>query len=169
MLKHKLINREKKYSGFIDVYNDTLQYDEQIFDRVVVEVKDASGILVFDENGDVFLTKQYRHPIGEDLLEISAGLVDEGETPLEAAVREAEEELGYTVKDVEFLCEYFAMAGVSNHKLYLYMAKIDKKSKQNLDENEFVEVIKMSKDEFLNYTFTDSKTLIAQTLYKLKK
>ena len=127
---------------------------------------DASAILVFDDNGDILLTKQYRHPVGKDIIEIAAGLIDEGEEPIEAAIREAEEELGYTVKDVEYVCEYYAMPGVSNHKLYLYIGYTDKKTEQNLDETEHVEVVKFSKEEFLNYSFTDSKTLMIQNIVR---
>ncbi len=167
MLEHKLLQRDKKYSGFIDLYEDTLEYGDETFSRIVVDVLDASGILVIDkESGDIYLTSQYRHPIEADSIEIAAGLVDEGETPKDAAIREAEEELGYTVKDVELLCKYNAMPGVSNHKLYIYIGYIDSKSEQKLDETEYVEVLKWSNEAFLNYTFEDSKTLLAQLLYK---
>jgi len=167
--KHKIINRDKKYNGFIDLYEDTLKYGSQTFTRVVIDVADASGILVITEDGDILLSKQYRHPIECELLEIAAGLVEEGEKPIDAAIREAEEELGFTVKNVEFLCEYYAMPGVSNHKLFLYVGYVNKKTAQNLDETEFVEVVKMSKEEFLSYDFKDSKTVLVQQILHNRK
>ncbi len=54
----------------------------------------ASFVLPVTHRGTALLVRQYRHPTGGFLLEVPAGKVDHGETPLEAARRELLEEVG---------------------------------------------------------------------------
>jgi 8-oxo-dGTP pyrophosphatase MutT (NUDIX family) len=54
-------------------------------------------------NREVVLIKQYRHGVRDVLLEIPGGIVEPGDTPLDAAIRELKEETGYTAKEMVFL------------------------------------------------------------------
>lgn len=59
----------------------------------------AAFVLPVTEEGTVYFIRQYRHPTGKYLLEIPAGKVDPGETPLEAAARELMEEVGARARE----------------------------------------------------------------------
>ncbi|MGQ9735122.1 MAG: NUDIX hydrolase [Thermaceae bacterium] len=59
----------------------------------------AAFVLPVTEEGTVYFIRQYRHPTGKYLLEIPAGKVDPGETPLEAAARELMEEVGAKARE----------------------------------------------------------------------
>ena len=56
--------------------------------REVVEHRSAAAILARDESGKFLLVRQFRYPLNREIIEIPAGLIENGETPLEAAQRE---------------------------------------------------------------------------------
>ena len=70
----------------------TLESGKEIF-REVVEHKPAVAIAPIDDDDNILLVRQYRHPTREYLLEVPAGLIDEGEEPDAAAMRELQEEV----------------------------------------------------------------------------
>ena len=61
----------------------------------VLEFPEWINIIAITKDGDFVMEDQYRHALGETHYELPAGVVDEGETPLEAAKRELTEETGY--------------------------------------------------------------------------
>ena len=90
----------------------------------------AAVILATDDDpsGDphVLLVEQYRIPLGKNCIELPAGLVGdetEGEAPELAAVRELEEETGYTAQDIENLGEFYSSPGMVSESFTLIRAK----------------------------------------------
>ena len=61
----------------------------------ILEFPDWVNVIAITEDGEFVMEDQYRHAIGETHYELVAGVVDPGETPLEAAMRELDEETGY--------------------------------------------------------------------------
>ncbi len=61
----------------------------------------AEGVCIYavkeDDPGQILLVRQYRYPIGREVIELPAGLIDAGETASEAAIREIREETGLTL------------------------------------------------------------------------
>lgn len=85
----------------------------------------AAVIVAIDEDDHVILVEQFRIPLGRRCLELPAGLVGdehEGDTALEAARRELEEEAGYTCAHVESLGDYFASPGMVTESFTLVRA-----------------------------------------------
>ena len=101
--------------------------------REVFFGRDIAVVLLYiPETDEILLNQQFRlgammagveHPF---LFECAAGAVDEGETPAEAARREALEETGCDVIDLEFIGESFSSPGCMAEKFYLYMGRIEK-------------------------------------------
>jgi ADP-ribose pyrophosphatase len=87
----------------------------------IVEHAHAVAILV-ERDGKVLFVRQYRPAIGASTLEIPAGLIDEGETPEEAAKRELAEEAGLT-GELEYLVGFYLSPGFCNEKLHVFRAK----------------------------------------------
>jgi 8-oxo-dGTP pyrophosphatase MutT (NUDIX family) len=66
------------------------------FRRIVLESVDWVNIVPVTQEGKVVMVEQYRFGIGRNTIETPGGMVDAGETSLQAAQRELEEETGYT-------------------------------------------------------------------------
>ena len=103
------------YKGkIIDVYSDKVRLENgRITYRDVVRHIDAVAIFAIDSEGDVLIVKQHRYPVGKELIELPAGLIDEGETPLEAAKRELKEETGYRANSWNELIHFFYICRLS--------------------------------------------------------
>ena len=99
------------------------------------------------------------------MLEIPAGLIEANETPIEAARRELQEEVGFYPQTCDFLFTMHSSPGFTNDKLSFFLAKDLKKSKLDLDEDENLEAKSYPIDELynkvLNGEITDAKTIIA--------
>jgi 8-oxo-dGTP pyrophosphatase MutT (NUDIX family) len=100
---------------------------------------------------ETILVRQYRPPLGRYSLEFPAGLIDEGETPQQAALRELKEETGYTgLIDPKFQSGIMCMSpGLSDETVEMMVVNVDLDSdeninpKQMLDEGESIELIKI--------------------------
>lgn len=111
--------------------------------RELVWHADAVCAVVLTEDGDTVLVRQYRKAVERPILEIPAGKIDPGEEPLQAVIRELEEEVGYLSGSVSHVMDFYSSPGFCNEKLGLYLAQNAKLGPQKLDEGEFVEVVKI--------------------------
>jgi 8-oxo-dGTP pyrophosphatase MutT (NUDIX family) len=98
--------------------------DGAVAGREVVTHPGAVAVLALDDGGNVLLIRQYRHPVGELLWEIPAGLRDvAGEPPLVTAQRELAEEAGYRASDWRVLADFYSSPGISTERLRIYLAR----------------------------------------------
>ena len=94
--------------------------------------------------GTVILEKQFRPPLGRDVIELPAGLVEPGENMEEAARREMIEETGWSAKKLEFLAEGPISTGASTESLRAYLCtELEHVGKNGGDDNEIIEVIEV--------------------------
>jgi ADP-ribose pyrophosphatase len=166
-LTRRLIVSEKIFSGTIfNVDRDRIQEPDgsQIVREVVRHPGGAGGLPLF-EDGTVALVRQYRHPAGRDLLEIPAGRMEPGETPELCAAREIEQEIGYRPGRIEKIAEFFSTPGFCEERLFVYLATRLLPAQQNLDHDEFVEVVRIPLADAILMAnrgdIEDSKTLVA--------
>ncbi len=166
-IKEKCVSKSTVYSGLI--VNVRLDKAELIngkqVPREVVEHPGGVGIIPIDENGDVTMVRQFRYPFGRELLEIPAGKMEQGEEPLQCAVRELSEETGYMADEMIYLGETYPSPGFCEEILHIYMARGLHSGQMHLDEDEFLKVEKMSVDKLvgmiMNNEIADGKTVIA--------
>jgi len=109
----------------------------------------AVCVVAFLESGDLVFVRQYRHAAEQDLLEICAGGLEPGEDPLEAARRELEEETGYRAGKIVERARFWTTPGFTTEFMYLYEATELVKTQTNFDEDEFIEVETVSREEAL--------------------
>lgn len=114
----------------------------------VVELPTAATAFALTEDNQVLLLRQYRHPIGEVVIETPGGFVDEGEDFETAMKRELMEETGYAFTHVQYLGRTAANPGVLNNYTQMYMATGGKLTgKQKLDHNEELDLMLVSLEE----------------------
>jgi ADP-ribose pyrophosphatase len=111
--------------------------------REIVEHAPVVAIVPLDENGEVILVRQYRLAAEEALLEVPAGLVDEGEDPEAAAQRELQEETGYRAANLRRLGGFFVSPGFCTEFIHIYLATGLSESPLDGDEDEDIVVERM--------------------------
>ncbi len=91
--------------------------------REVIEHYGAVAIVALDDEGNVVMVYQYRHPVGRRLWELPAGLLDTaGEAPHVTAARELEEEAGLRAADWRVLVDLVSAPGFSDESVRIYLA-----------------------------------------------
>ena len=95
---------------------------------------------LLDDN-TVVMELQYRHPVGEYLLEIPAGTLEPGESPLNCAKRELMEETGYSAQELVELGKIHMIPAYSDEEIHVFIARGLTPAKQNLDPDEIIEVV----------------------------
>jgi ADP-ribose pyrophosphatase len=91
--------------------------------REVVEHHGAVAIVALDDDDQVTLIHQYRHPLGRRIWELPAGLIDHlGEDPVETAKRELVEEVGLAAEHWSVLVDVAASPGFTDEVVRVYLA-----------------------------------------------
>lgn len=133
----------------------------------------AAAVIPVDHEGKIIMVKQYRNATDSITLEIPAGTLDEkNEDPRDCAIRELEEETGYIADSVEFLMKFYSAIGICDEVISIYVAKGLTLTKQNLDEDEYVEIVHLELDELIQMIYRgeliDNKTISSLLAYKVK-
>ena len=117
-------------------------------------------------DGRVTCVRQYRHAVGDWLVELPAGRLEPGENPELAARRELEEECGLRAGNLEQISEFFVAPGFCSERITLFRADACTEvgtDRLQPDEDEELEVLKLHPAEILA-TSKDAKTLIGAAL-----
>ena len=161
------------FSGrIIDVHNDKVMLvDGDIADREVVDHPGGVGIIGLTDENEILLVRQFRYPYKETIYEIPAGKLEKGEDPRQAGIREFSEECGAKAEVFESLGEIYPSPGYCGEIIRLFYAKGISYGEQHLDDDEFLDVIKMPIKEVVTKIMTneikDAKTIAA--VFKLKE
>ena len=111
--------------------------------REVVEHKPAVAIVPIDNDDNIIMVRQYRHPASLNLLEIPAGIIEDGEEPDVTALRELQEEIGYTSTNLRLLGGFWSSPGFTDEYMYGYLARNLVESHLPADEDEDISVEKI--------------------------
>lgn len=151
-----------------DVAVHTVREGDKTYKREVVHHPGSAVILPAFEDGGVALVRQYRHPAVRYLLEAPAGTLKRGERPEVGAGRELEEELGFVAGKLEKLSEFYVSPGFCEEKMWVYLATELIETKQQLEDDEILEVVRLPFAQALEMITTgeieDAKTIIGLML-----
>ncbi|MBQ1271928.1 MAG: NUDIX hydrolase [Clostridia bacterium] len=165
MARRKVSESVRPFEGVIlSVRVDQVELEDGRYaPREVVEHKAAVSILPVDRDSNVYLVRQYRHAVGQDVLEAPAGLMEEGESPEQAALREVREETG-AVGTVRYVGDFYPTPGYCEEIIHLYVAEVESFGDTDPDEDEFLQTVKLPFSEFyqmaLDGRIRDGKTVV---------
>ena len=108
----------------------------------VLEYPDWVNVIAITEDGKFVMERQYRHGLGKTCFEIPAGVIEEGEDPLDAAKRELMEETGYGEGKWRKIMTISGNSSTTDNLSHCYVAEgVRKISGQHLDSTEDLEIV----------------------------
>jgi ADP-ribose pyrophosphatase len=164
-LKEAQLSSEQVFKGnFLDVRRDTVRLPNgHTVPREYVVHPGACVVIPLLDNGDVVLEKQFRYPVGREMIEFPAGKLDPNEDPLICALRELREETGYSASEWAYAgCMHLAIA-YSTEVIHIYFARGLVQGERALDDEEFLDVFTAPAQQLIAWcadgTVTDAKTV----------
>lgn len=167
----KIIRKENlKEPKFFKFSKYILEHDNIVFDREFIEIGDTVCALIYNKKSRKYVfVKQFRPGMGDDLIELVGGLYNQNS--LEDFIREEVlEETGYIPETITLISTTNWVPAYSTEKLHMFYIVVSEKENNGgglKHENEFVEVIEMSKKEIHSFDFqkySDAKTLLSLSL-----
>ena len=172
MEKYERIGRELIHKGaIIDYYQDTIKVPNgNIAKWDYIKHKGAAAVVAVRDDGKLLMVRQFRNALDRETLEIPAGGLNSVEEPTDiAAARELEEEAGYTAGKLELLISIRTTVAFCDEKIDVYVATDLKRSRQHLDEDEFLDVEAYAIEELIQMVYDckiqDGKTVAALLAY----
>ena len=144
----KKVSSKKAFEGNrINLTIDRYKEEGIAFERELAHVKPAVLILAITNKRKILFVTQYREAVNHSLIDLPAGIIDDNESPMDAAIRELEEETGYRAKKLKLKKRLYPTCGYSDEVIYIYQATELEKTSQRLDSDEFLSVSELSFDE----------------------
>ncbi|UJF25703.1 NUDIX hydrolase [Planococcus sp. 107-1] len=149
--EEKTIQSERIYEGKII----NLKVDDVILPngnqskRELIEHPGAVALVAITEDHKIIMVEQFRKALERTIIEIPAGKIEKGEDPKYTAMRELEEETGYSADHLELIQSFSTSPGFADEVIHLYSATGLKKSTSGavLDDDEFVELLEVTIEE----------------------
>jgi|TARA_B100000676_G_scaffold13_1_gene13 ADP-ribose pyrophosphatase len=119
---------------------------------ILLDGKDWINIIALTPENQIVMVKQYRFGTANFELEIPGGIIEEGEEPIEAGIRELQEETGYVGKNPQYLGYVDPNPAFQTNKCHTILVEnCEKVSEQNLDPGEDIEVDVVSETKVNDY------------------
>jgi len=167
--KEKNIYKGKAISFRVD---SVVLPNNKIAVREFIDHPGAVAVLPVDEDGNIIFVTQYRYPIKKITYEIPAGKLNyKKDNYLKRAKAELKEETGYIARKMTYLIDFWPTPAFSNEILKIYLATDLISGKSKPDDDEFLNVVKISDSKALEMVnkgiIKDSKTIISILYYFL--
>ena len=169
-MSFNILNREKHYQGHaFDVAKVHISLPdgrERYYD--LVEHGDSVTIIPVDAQGGIYFVSQHRIGSENKLLELPAGVLEKGETPLQCAEREIREEIGMAAKKIKQLGSFYLAPGYTDEYMTIFLATGLYEAPLPPDDDEFLSIEVISMTEVFRKAYAgelhDGKTLAALLL-----
>jgi ADP-ribose pyrophosphatase len=169
-MRNKIISRDTVYRGKVfSIEEILLEFPDGHLNRYdLVKHNPSVTILPVSKDGMVFFVRQYRLGVNGDLLELPAGVIEDGEDPETCARREIREEIGFAASQMTCLGQAFLIPGYGDELMYFFLAEGLSIAPLQPDHDECLEVVQITPVEAYKLAqsgkILDSKTLAALTL-----
>lgn len=166
-LTEKTINSKTVFEGrILKFFHDDVELSDGIKStREVVRHPGGVCVAALDADNNLLFVKQFRYPYSEEVLELPAGKLEKGMTPLENGKRELLEETGAKGYSYISLGQLYPSPGYTDEIIHLYCCRVKEQGESCPDEGELLNVLKIPLDKavemILNNQIPDSKTQIA--------
>ncbi|MCE5242876.1 MAG: NUDIX hydrolase [Syntrophobacteraceae bacterium] len=134
----------------------------------IVRHPGSTGIVPVLNDGRVVMVRQYRHAVGEYMLEVPAGTLERGEAPLKCAMRELEEETGFTAKEMVKVGAVHILPSYTDEVIHVFLARGLEATAQHLDGDEVLQVVSYPFDQLMEFV-RDGKITDALTILSLHR
>ena len=135
----------------------------------ILEYPDWVNVIAITDDGQFVMERQYRHGLGKTCFEIPAGVIEKGETPLEAAKRELIEETGYGEGEWKEIMSVSGNSSTTNNISHCFVAKgVKKIGTQHLDSTADLEVVLLDRSQVWDLMVNDQvkQALMAAPLWR---
>lgn len=187
-MKVRILEKSREYDGFFKIDKAVLQHEKfngemsEEITRLDFNRGNTVAVLLYDEEKDsVILVKQFRYSAYVNhgpgwILEIVAGMIDEGREAVSVARSELMEEAGYEVDDLEFISRFYVSPGGTSERIDLYLGLAHQRINSGggkPGEGEDIQVLEMPFQKAMKMVETgeicDAKTIIALQWLQLRK
>ena len=164
-MEYKLLHSNSVYSGPVfEILKDRVQYpDGRIVELDTVKHAESVSIIPVDDEKHIWFVRQYRHPIRESILELPAGVLEEGESPQECASREVREEIGMAAEKIQTVGRFYLAPGYSSEFMHVFLGEGLYRSPLEMDDDELIFVERLPVERAFrmveNGTITDGKSI----------
>lgn len=185
-MNYKILDEQYAYDGFLKIKKAKLRHDtfggtEPI--EITVESMDRGdsvAVVIFEKDTNSLLfIKQFRYSTIKTSsgwpTELVAGMLEENETPEAGAIREIDEEIGYSVDKLEFISNFYVSPGGTSERIFLFYVEVNSSDQTRNNRgigSEDIQLVRIEKEEVRKMLkenlINDAKTLIGVQYYFLR-
>jgi ADP-ribose pyrophosphatase len=145
MSREKILSSRTVYEGrAVKLSVNTVEKSKgETVTREIVEHRDCIAAVALDARDNVVMVRQFRIPTGKDLLEIPAGVMEDGESPDECVRRELQEEIGYLPQKITRLGGFYSAPGYCTEYINLFLATGLRESRLVAEDTDEIEVVRV--------------------------
>lgn len=166
-LQEKKLSSKEIFNGkILHITHDEVELEDGSHAmREVVRHPGGVCVAAIDKDNNLLFVRQFRYPYNEVVLELPAGKLEKGSTPLENGKRELLEETGAVGYSYISLGQVYPTPGYTDEIIHLYACRIQSEGEARPDEGEFLHVERIpfikATEMVLNNQIFDAKTQIA--------